>query len=146
MEHPVPTEAPLSTHELLGVTRTLLSSARLYAEAVSVDNPSVFEAAIDEGIKKFRKLASPQLPGWVIHNRLGLEDATFDLGITLDAIDAELSAWQAGGLVTSQVEPLEDFTAWLYSLHTLESLEFIEDRTTRQIIERRIGRAARALQ
>lgn len=145
MEKPVSSESAYSSHEALGVTRLLLSSARHYAAALP-SGDSVFEGAIDEGIKRFSELARAQLAPQYIEQRLSLDDGRVqDLSKTLEAIDTELAGWQRGGIVTSQIEPLEEFNEWLYSLHTLESLELISDDATRRTIERCIARAAAVL-
>lgn len=136
--------------EMLGVARLLIENARLYGDhlASTESGPYVvgaFNETIKEFIERFYELAAPQLPMWVIDRLLCVDDEDTNLDDMLDAMDNELAGWQRGGIVTSQIEPLREFTEWLYEQHTLETLEDVDDQAVRRTLRRNTIRVAQVL-
>jgi len=74
------------------------------------------ESLFQDCLKRFYELAEPQLAEWVIDARLFADGEETTLRGILAAIDVELAAWQHHGIVTSQVEPLTEFSAALTEL------------------------------
>lgn len=148
-EVPKNPEKPVSSAEMVAVTRLLIENARLYAAhlASTEEGPyaqGAFNETIKELIEHFYAVAAFQLPESVIDSRLRLDDENADLDDLFKGIDTELAAWQKGGLVTSQVEPLQQLTDWLFDQHSLEALHDVDNTSVRHHLSRNAARAARA--
>lgn len=94
--------------------RTKLENVDLYLQQTeaSAGQGALFE----DCLKRFYDLAAPQLAEWVIDARLFANGDATTLHDILGAIDVEIAAWQRFGIVTSQVEPLTQFSAALTEL------------------------------
>jgi len=132
----------ISSLELLGVTRVLIKNTRLYVEHLietgsSGDAIALHESDVNEFLKHFYEVATLQLSESVIDKRLfGEEGSSPEPVRTLTAIDTELAAWERGGIVTSQQEPLREFVTWLLEAHQVILNENIDDDGLTRCLER----------
>lgn len=142
-------EAPKSAI-VLGVARTMVENTALYMEHVAKQGTELFDViahdiATHEFLKRFYELAAPQLPESVIDRRLFAKGDVTETSDVLGAIDAELASWQRGGIVTSQAEPLREFTLWLLDAQRDMANSGLDDNALQQRLERGIDMAEKRL-
>ena len=150
VEMPKNIEQDTSSSELVAVARLLVENIRVYGNHVAAAESGPYDLEqydemIKEFIERFYELAAPQLPRWVIDRRLGITEPDVSADTLLSAIDAELASWQKGGLVTSQVAPLEDLTGWLYAQHVADTLDAVDDEVVARVLARNTVRVGLAL-
>jgi hypothetical protein len=132
----------ISSLELLGVTRLLIKNTQLYVEHLietgsAGDTIALHESDVNEFIKYFYEVATLQLSESVIDQRLfGKGESSPEPLRTLTAIDTELAAWERGGIVTSQHEPLREFATWLLDAHRVIINENVNDDGLARCLER----------
>ena len=139
-----------SSAYMIGAARLLVENARIYANHLAVTEsgpyvPDAFNETLNTFLDLYYELAKPQLPEWLIDRRLRIDDEQADFDDLFGAVDAELAVWQQGGLVTSQTELLQDFTNWLYSQHTPDALEVVQDEAVERALRRNAVFASRLI-
>lgn len=133
----------------LGVARTLLANTAEYIGHIETHNTPVvdlyaFDNAARDLLKRFYELATPQLPESLIDQRLFVDGDTTQPLVVLEAMDGMLASWQRGGIVTSQQEPLQEFTLWLIDAQRA-IVSDVDDNSLRNRIERGIDMAEKRL-
>lgn len=139
----------VSNRVVLGVSRTLLANTAEYVEYLethdrtATDSPLYDDAAWDL-LKRFYELASAQMAETVIDRRLFPNGEMTQPVEVLGAMDEVLASWQRGSIVTSQQEPLREFTLWLLDAQR-SIVDEVKDATLRHRIERGIDMAEKRL-
>ena len=108
----------MCSSDLLGVARTLLANTTAYVQYLETREPGSYDVLAHESgawelLKHFHELAAPQLAEWVLDERLFPRGEQTEPVDVLMAMDNELASWQRGSIVSSQQEPLLEFTFWL---------------------------------
>jgi hypothetical protein len=137
----------LPSAQLLGATRLLVDNTKLYVEYLietvpDSDTVALHESDVNEFLKHFYEVAAPQLPEAEIDKRLfGENNQSPDPIRVLTAIQAELTAWQRGGVVESQREPLYEFTTWLLDAQKMIVNQGLDNEDLARCLRRGIATA-----
>ncbi len=138
----------MSSEIILGVSRALLVNTADYVEYIEASTQSYDAHAYDDAawdlLKHFYELAAFQMPDAVIDRRLFPDGDTTQPATVLRAMEEVLASWQRGGIVTSQQEPLREFTLWLLEAQRAIANE-VEDSDLRCRIERGVNMAEKRL-
>lgn len=118
-----------------GAARSKLENIELYLQ--QTEGGAGQGILFEDCLKRFYELAAPQLPEWVIDRRLFADGEATPLSDVIGAISAELAAWQRHGIVTSQIEPLAEFSASLSELQQ----GILDDEDLDDGLRRRIERS-----
>jgi len=143
MGHMTPDREPQATPKRISwAARGQLESIDRYLQRS--EGSAGNEAFLQECLVWFYELAAPQLAEQMVDARLFAQGEMTSPQDILRAIDAQLAAWQRGGLVPSQVQVLADFTEALAELQRAILDEEDLDPGLRRLMERQLQASQQA--